>query len=394
MIRIHLSRARLVWLGLASVVVGCAVDTEENPIVAEEAVSRTRAVTLTSPANGATVSGTVMVKAAVSSRVSWVNFYVDGHYATSSPPYTYAWDSTRVADGAHTLHVEAKNTSGRIVGTASVTVQVENGASDAGTGGTGDAGTPGDAGGAVDSGGPGPTHFGTLAPHAALPDEATCAAWVNARPTPENIPDNATANATKPTAAWLSAFHANPINACGNDGWCPDLARVTGSFTGSTDMIIRWAACKWGIDEDVIRAEATDESNWHQSQLGDSDTVCHSRNVATGALNYWSEASPCKPSKGLLQIKLVWLNGYPYAGTSTPFNADFAYGNIRACMNGDQSYLDTQTSGPFGVYPPTSTDDALWGCVGRWFSGAWGDSGAVDYVSRVKSILANQGWPH
>ena len=30
-------------------------------------------------------------------------------------------------------------------------------------------------------------------------------------------------------------------------------ARVTGNFTGTTDMILQWAACKWGIDEDIVR---------------------------------------------------------------------------------------------------------------------------------------------
>jgi autotransporter family porin len=111
-------------------------------------------------------------------------------------------------------------------------------------------------------------------------------------------------------------------------------------------------------------------------------------------MNYWSEASPCEPSKGLLQLKLVYYNVAPYAATSTALNVDFTYGSIRACMNGDQSYLTTTTNTAFGPYPPTTTDNALWGCIGRHFSGAWGDSGAVDYVNRVKSILANKGWPH
>ena len=31
---------------------------------------------------------------------------------------------------------------------------------------------------------------------------------------------------------------------------------MTGNFVGSTDEIIQWAAWKWGVDEDVIRAVA------------------------------------------------------------------------------------------------------------------------------------------
>jgi soluble lytic murein transglycosylase-like protein len=33
------------------------------------------------------------------------------------------------------------------------------------------------------------------------------------------------------------------------------------SFRGTTDEIIRWAAWKWGIDEDLLRAVAARESD-------------------------------------------------------------------------------------------------------------------------------------
>ena len=49
-----------------------------------------------------------------------------------------------------------------------------------------------------------------------------------------------------------------------------DFARVDGKFTGTTDQILRWGACKWGIDEDVVRAEAVAESHWRQDDAGDS----------------------------------------------------------------------------------------------------------------------------
>jgi len=45
--------------------------------------------------------------------------------------------------------------------------------------------------------------------------------------------------------------------------------RIDGNFTGTTDEIIRWGACKWGFDEDIVRAVAVNESYWRQSQLGD-----------------------------------------------------------------------------------------------------------------------------
>ena len=224
-----------------------------------------------------------------------------------------------------------------------------------------ESGAPDAADGSPFDAGDAPQRFTTFPPNALLPSEQTCAAWVNANPSREYIPENAAANATTPTVAWLNAFHENPLNACGADKQCSDLATVTGAFTGTTETILRWAACKWGIDEDVARALAYEKSSWRMSTMGNSDDVCHSRNVPSSALNYWSEPSPCKPSKGLFQLKLVFMNAAPYASTSSALNADVAMGIMRACMNGDTSFLATTSATPFGPYPPTTTDNALWG---------------------------------
>jgi len=248
----------------------------------------------------------------------------------------------------------------------------------------------------MDSGSP-PTHFSTLPINSPLPTEAQCTAWVNAMPTPENMPGNATANQTTPTAAWLVALHADPASDCANGpAQClADYANVTGAFAASTDMILRWAACKWGIDEDVVRAEAWEESSWNQSLEADSDTTCHSLSVMPGALNYWMEASPCKPSKGILQEKMLYWNSWPYALSSTPLNADYRMAAQRSCMNGDIPWLvGMGAGGAYGTYPPGDTNTALYGCMGHWFSGGWGDAGAVMYVTNLMSILASMPWPH
>src|SRR5258707_11580174 len=178
-----------------------------------------------------------------------------------------------------------------------------------------------------------PAYFSTVPPLGTLPSEAQCVAWVNAQPTPEAVPANQGANHTTATQAWLSDLHAIPLQ--GTPTEAADIAPVTGNFTGSTDMILRWAACKWGVDEDVVRAQAYEESSWVQSLAADGDAVCHSRNVPTTALNYWSEASPCHPSKGILQIKLIFYNAFPYAETSTALNADYRLARQRTCMNCD-----------------------------------------------------------
>ena len=47
------------------------------------------------------------------------------------------------------------------------------------------------------------------------------------------------------------------------------LPRINGDFTGTTAEILRWAACKWGIDQDIVFAQAAVESWWRQTTLGD-----------------------------------------------------------------------------------------------------------------------------
>jgi hypothetical protein len=86
----------------------------------------TGAVKITAPANGASVSGTVSILTQVSSAVTWINIYIDGGYFTSSPPYTFSWNSTTVPNGSHTISTRAFNSSGTQLGTDSISVSVAN----------------------------------------------------------------------------------------------------------------------------------------------------------------------------------------------------------------------------------------------------------------------------
>jgi autotransporter family porin len=269
------------------------------------------------------------------------------------------------------------------------------GGGNGGTTGGGSGGNGENSGGDGGSGGAAPAHFSTLPPHATLPSEAQCTAWVNARPTPETMPANATANATMPTSTWIAAYYAHPDQDLANNGGAPYDARVTGAFTGSTDMILRWAACKWGIDEDVVRAEAWEESSWRMSLHADSASGadCHSANVPVGAPNYWSDPSPCQPSRGILQCRLTYFNLYPYADTSTALNADYRMARQRICMDGGIPWFANADTTDWGAYPPSTTDDALYGCMNSWFSGGWVND-ANNYVAHLKSILAARSWPH
>ena len=99
-----------------------------------------------------------------------------------------------------------------------------------------------------------PGYFGTEPSHATyLPrSDSYCASAVKPNSF-EPRPDNDQANHT---------VAATPYNWSVENYWTlwrDKRDKVTGNFTGTTTEIIQWAACKWGIDEDTIRADAVIE---------------------------------------------------------------------------------------------------------------------------------------
>ncbi len=91
-------------------------------------------VAITSPANGASVSGQVTIVAAVGSGVWWAELLVDGQAVETSPPYSFRWDSNRVSNGTHTLSVSTYAYGGSSpLATASITVVVANGSAGSGS---------------------------------------------------------------------------------------------------------------------------------------------------------------------------------------------------------------------------------------------------------------------
>ena len=74
-------------------------------------------VSITLPASGATVSGTMTVTANATSSigVASVQFQLDGANVGSPvtvAPYSYSWDTTKSSNGTHTLKAVAKDTAG------------------------------------------------------------------------------------------------------------------------------------------------------------------------------------------------------------------------------------------------------------------------------------------
>jgi hypothetical protein len=87
-------------------------------------------VSLSAPASGATVSGSSVSLAATASdnvAVTKVEFYVDSTLVNSdtTSPYAYTWNSTTVANGAHTIQAKAYDAAGNNAN-KSVSVTVSN----------------------------------------------------------------------------------------------------------------------------------------------------------------------------------------------------------------------------------------------------------------------------
>ena len=89
-------------------------------------------VTITAPANNATVSGTITLTATATdsdSAVSFVQFRVDGANTgaqLSTSPYSISLDTTTLSNAAHTLTAVAQDPSGNIGTSPGVTITVSN----------------------------------------------------------------------------------------------------------------------------------------------------------------------------------------------------------------------------------------------------------------------------
>jgi autotransporter family porin len=110
--------------------------------------------------------------------------------------------------------------------------------------------------------------------------------------------------------------------------------RVDGNFTGTTAEILRWTACKWGKDEDLVFAQAAVESWWRQDTRGDWTTDA-SRCPPGHGLGVDGQAGQCSQSYGILQsYYLANIQSFPEAISSTAMNADYAGAVWYACYLG------------------------------------------------------------
>jgi Big-like domain-containing protein len=87
---------------------------------------------ISSPANGATVSGTVAVNASASDNVgvTQMQLFIDGTLVasnTSATSLSFSWSTLSVADGSHTIVSKAFDAAGNVGTSSTITVTVSNG---------------------------------------------------------------------------------------------------------------------------------------------------------------------------------------------------------------------------------------------------------------------------
>jgi hypothetical protein len=249
-----------------------------------------------------------------------------------------------------------------------------------------------------------------------LPSGADCTALVH-RSTWEPRPQNDAPNHTTPDPqAVHDAFAVRPRAQYGTydarwDSWL--LQRVDGQFTGTTDEIFQWAACKWGLPDNLLRGIAVRESTWFQKETkasgdcveffgcGDrfSSASSASRVYCEGVTKqggfdyqpFWGGTGFC-PKTFSIVGEMSWQdpawdflwpddqNGtFPFNRDSTAFAADYLAAHLRGCYEGWELWLS-----------PKAGD--LWGCVGSWYAGDWHSNAADGYISRVQNEMTNRTW--
>ncbi len=384
--------------------------------------SPTACLTIVSPSPGATISGDVAIHTADNcTGVNHEAMFVDDGPMAEFGVSEELLSSDDYPNGSHTIKIEAHSAQPdeKILGTTTTTYIFQNAS-------------------------PTPTpsvHFGTepgtgrfADGSTTLPTDAQCAALLG--DADETIPENqaphvddlnigitSAVNQTKARSADLNRLISGIDSFELGGVWNKDVwfKQITAQYTGSTWNIFRLAACKYGIDEDAVRAQAqTENGSWVQWHSGGDRrtkrTQCRNRDVD---LYGYICTRCCYQSWGDFQTKVFYETmTWPMMEYSTTFSAEFRFASQRACMNGDQapyfasaaqqpntyaSDLSAYLSNPNGtsshnfVNPitgnlATNQDWMLFGCLSSHFSGGWMDAGAQTYLNTLLTHWKNHDW--
>jgi len=194
------------------------------------------------------------------------------------------------------------------------------------------------------------------------------------------------------------------------DSWL--LARVDGQMTGTTDEIFQWAACKWGLPDNLLRGVAFRESTWYQyltyptnrcvTDYGCGDipsgpsaqlaTYCS--RIAEFGYDYRPDYTAIGPGVCPRTFSIAGVMSYdgwrpdwadtqngtfPFSRDSTAFAVDYMASSLRGCYEGWVWWL-TRTSGD------------LMGCVGDWYAGDWHSAKGDAYARAVQEAMDTRPW--
>lgn len=250
-----------------------------------------------------------------------------------------------------------------------------------------------------------------------LPGDESCSQRVHAS-TWEPRPDNYEPNHTMPPrGAVRASFASLPRDRSYAAKWYTWLLpRVTGAHVGTTDANIQWAACKWGMSDNLLRAIAIHESTWthydtYQSgrcvpNMGCGDMITQPTRASRKYCAFISRAGHnyqrdygrgrCPATFSIVGIK-SWQNPawgkmphnqngtFPFNRDSTAFALDYLGSFLRGCYEGWLPWLDNTGNRRYAR-------GDQWGCVGAWYAGAWRSPSARRYIRLVQGDLHDRTW--
>lgn len=225
-------------------------------------------------------------------------------------------------------------------------------------------------------------------------------------PEPETRPDNAmpysidgvsypATNAYVPSDQQLATFRS-AIDSLGEpiltlDPYLRYVDGHDGLRNATTDELIQWAAHKWGIPENWLRAEYVLESYWNSWFLGDLTPVS-----ATDYGKYPVQARvPGTPnvyqSLGITQVRWDPKGDFgagtePLRWRSTAFNVDFQAATVRFFYDNPGR---SRTAWGDASYKPCQQ----WNSIGGWFAPyPWSNAPQAQYARTVQHNLATTAW--
>jgi hypothetical protein len=225
-------------------------------------------------------------------------------------------------------------------------------------------------------------------------------------PEPETRPDNdkpfrigavlhPAPNVYRPTATQLRAFRGSRTSlnqpALGFNPYFRHVDGLDGLHDPTTDELIQWAAHKWGIPENWLRAEYVLESNWSMWQLGDDTPVTKAAYTEYPLQARIPGVLRVYQSLGIAQVRWapdgsVNVGADPLRWESEAFNIDYQASMLRLFYDDPDA---ARTAWGDKTYAPCEK----WNSVGAWFSSyPWLNSGQEQYIKTVQQLLADRAW--